>query len=138
MIHTQLSDTASLPEMKALMEDLVVQEIRRLTQEADIFVFALYDPRDPDGGPVEFFVHDAAKLGPPEYEPDLAYEGIGVWYICFRSGETFRVRHILIKVENGRFAHAQVGDFEGFWEDWPDYVAEDRWVKALRARKTAA
>jgi len=132
MLHTQA--TATTPELKAMMEDLVVAEIRRLTEQSDIFVFALYDPEEPDAGPAHFFVHDAMKDGPIDYEPALDFEGIGVWYICNRRGETFHVRHILIKVEDGRFVHAQVGDFEGFWEDWPAYVAEDRWVKALRNR----
>lgn len=130
----QMDTNASAPALKAMMEDMIVAEIRRLTEQSDIFVFALYDPAEPEGGPIHFHVHDAMKDGPADYDPPLDFEGIGVWYICNRQGETFHVRHILIKVENGRFVHAQVGDFEGFWEDWPSYVADDRWVKALRTR----
>lgn len=126
--------SASSPELKAVMEDLIAKEIGRLVQDADVFVFALYDPADPDAGPVDFFVHDKARDGIARYTPTLDFEGIGVWYICFRKGDTFTVRHILLKIENGRFVHGQVGDFDGFWDDWPAYVAEDRWVKALCAK----
>lgn len=118
-------------ELKTVMEDLIASELTRLGRDADVVVFALYDPDRPNGDPIDFYTVDRRRdeVDPPPAK--LTFEGIGVWYFAFRTGKTFRVRKVLLQVAGGRFRHGQVGDFEGYWEDFPSYVAEDRWVQTL-------
>ena len=37
-------------------------------------------------------------------------------------------RHILLKILDGQIVHQETGTFEGFWEDWPRYTSESRWL----------
>ena len=105
------------------MQDLIAGEIHRLVQNADIYVFALYNPAEPEGEP----------LGTIENDVSFDYEGVGIWYICTRSGETFTVRKILVRMRNGHFIDGQVGTFEGYWDEFPKYVSEDKWVRSLQS-----
>lgn len=115
----------------------LAQEIRSLAKHADVMVYSVYDSTKPDEGPVVFDQYERRQLAEPDsINIDMDYEGIGVWYICYRQGDTFTVRHILLKKEAGRFVHQQTGTFEGFWEDWPRYVAEDKWVHSSVVRET--
>ncbi len=113
--------------LKKVMADLISKELHRLAQEADVTVFALYD-RAALNDPIDYYCvnrHD------PTAEPpriSLGFNGVGVWYFAFRSGETFKTRKVMIHIDRQRFVTGQVGDFEGYWEDFPTYVAEDRWV----------
>ena len=63
--------------------------------------------------------------------PNFNFEGIGVWYICDRYDETYQLRHILVQIKNGRFVKGQVEQFQGYWDEFPQFIAEDRWIKAL-------
>ena len=117
------------------LKDSLSSEIKRLARNADVCVFSVYDTVSADRDPIIFEQYEQAKLKSTEGVPvNLDFNGIGVWYICYRHGETFTVRHILLKIENGRFVHQQTGVFEGFWEDWPKYVVEDKWVKSNLVR----
>ena len=123
-----------MDKRKELKERLTA-EIKRLARTADICVFSVHDPSNIDKGPKLFEQYEKSKLQSDEGIPvELNYNGIGVWYICYRHGETFTVRHILLKIENGKFLHQQTGVFEGYWEDWPKYVAEDRWLQSNLVR----
>ena len=124
-------------ELKAVMERMIESEIQRLASEADICVFALYDPNRASPEPVDFECHDRRTQGEIDLDVRLDFEGIGVWYIAYREGETFRSKKVLLKVENGRFTHGQMGSFEGYWEEFPQYVAEDRWVHAQLSKGAA-
>ncbi len=125
-------------ELKQRMEDLIATEIRRLVAQSDVYVFALYDPKDPDKGPVDFrcYQRDPAT-DRISVEISFEFEGIGVWYICRRDGDAFTVRHIMAHLRNGVFLNGKVTSFEGFWDEFPRFVAEDRWVKAFCRKKTA-
>ena len=93
-------------ELKVVMEQMIVAEIRRLSAEADACVFALYDPKRRQAGPVDFDCQDRKHSdGPLQPRIDFDFEGVGVWYIAFRDGETFRVRKVLLQIEDGRFKH---------------------------------
>ncbi|MDX1738508.1 MAG: hypothetical protein R3261_09740 [Alphaproteobacteria bacterium] len=117
------------------LKSRLMQEIRKLAKHADVLVHSLYDTSRPEAGPIIFDQYDADQLENVDDIPiNLDFDGIGVWYICYRDGDTFSVRHILVKREAGRFVHQQTGNFEGFWEDWPRYVAEDKWVHSLLVR----
>ena len=125
-------------ELKVVMEQMIVAEIQRLSAEADACVFALYDPNRNQPGPVDFECQDRKHSdGPLQARVTFDFEGVGVWYIAFRNGDTFSVRKVLLQIEDGRFKHGQVGTFEGFWEEFPQYVAEDRWVQAQIAQGAA-
>ena len=124
-------------ELIVAMEQLIEVQIRRLASEADICVFARYDPEGSGKGPEEFSCYDKRQCGRIDLDVNFEYEGIGVWYIAYRDGEIFRSRKILMKIKDGRFYHGQVGDFEGFWEEFPQYVAEDHWVQAQLSRPIA-
>ena len=116
--------------LKAMMEDLIAKELTRLARSADLVVFALYDPEAPDE-PRDYQLVERPEDGAPiALDVAFDYEGVGVWYICRRHGETFTVRHIMAHIENGRFASGQVGWFEGYWDEFPQYVAQDGWVRS--------
>ncbi len=116
------------------MQDLIAGEIHRLVQNADVYVFALYDPVEPEGEPLEYRCHKRQEpLGTIEIDVSFDYEGVGIWYICTRSGETFTVCKILVRMRNGHFIDGQVGTFEGYWDEFPKYVSEDKWVRSLQS-----
>ena len=118
-------------KVKHKFKSLIKQRIKQLSLSSDICVFSLYNPNHPDEGPMDKQIFEANNNDNDTALPDnLDFNGIGVWYICWRHGDTFTVRHILLKSENGEFTHQQSSVFEGFWEDWPQYVADDKWVHA--------
>ncbi len=130
--------TTDTDRLKLVMEQKIEAELSRLSKSADVCVFALYDPARPDGDPIDFYCidrRDETAVRPPL---TLSFEGVGVWYFAFRREETFTVRKVLLRISNHRFIDAQVGDFEGYWEDFPQYVAEDRWVQAIIRRNGPA
>lgn len=121
-------------EAKSVMENLITGEIRRLVQDADVYVFALYDPDEPNGDPLEYRCHKRQEpLGTIDIDVNFDFEGVGIWYICTRSGESFSVRKILVRIRGGHFVDGQVGTFEGFWDEFPKYVSEDKWVRSLQS-----
>ncbi len=117
-------------EMKAVMADLIARELRRLAMLSDIVVYTLYDPEMPDD-PLDFTLLDREELGGDiELDIDFTFEGVALWYLCRRDGDAFKAKKILIQIRDGRFVHGQVGDFDGFWDEFPQYVSEDRWVRS--------
>lgn len=109
--------------------DALAGEIRRLAASADICVFTVHSPEQPDAGPILTESFDRQKLRSETGLPvNLNFHGIGVWYICYRNGDTFTARHILLKIIDGQIVHQETGTFEGFWEDWPRYTSESRWL----------
>jgi hypothetical protein len=120
-------------EVKSVMEDLIAGEIRRLVQDADIYVFALYDPAEPDREPLEYRCHKRQEpLGTIEIDVSVEFEDVGIWYIYTRNGVSFYVRKVLVRVVNDLFIDGQVGTFEGFSDEFPIYVSEDKWVRSLQ------
>jgi hypothetical protein len=118
--------------LKYVMEDLIATEIRRLVAQADVYVFALYDPRNPDRGPVDYRCYQRENGGESiKIDVQFDFEGIGVWYICRRHGDTFTVRHIMVHIRNGLFHSGKVANFEGYWDEFPRFVTEDRWVRTF-------
>lgn len=116
--------------LKAMMEDLIAKELTRLARSADLVVFALYDPEAPDE-PRDYHLVERPENGAPiALDVAFDYEGVGVWYLCFRDGETFSARKVLLQMRGGRYVHGQVGWFEGFWDEFPQYVAQDGWVRS--------
>ncbi|MEQ8604544.1 MAG: hypothetical protein RIB45_14610 [Marivibrio sp.] len=116
--------------LKAMMEDLIAKELARLARSADLVVFALYDPESPDE-PQDYQLAERPADG-SAIALDVAFdfEGVGVWYLCFRDGETFSARKVLLQMRAGRYVHGQVGWFEGYWDEFPQYVAQDGWVRS--------
>lgn len=121
-------------EMKAVMAGLIVKELKRLAEDADVVVSTLYDPQDPND-PLDYALMDRAEIG-GAIALDVAFdfEGVALWYICRREGDAFQAKKILIQIRNGRFMHGQVGEFNGFWDEFPQYVAEDKWVHSAVLR----
>lgn len=114
---------------REVMETLIADEIRRLVAKSDVYVFAIYGSRDASNGPIDFHCEQRQPArGTLHVDVTFDYEGIGVWYICRRSGDTFHLRHILVEIRNGKFVRGQVGEFDGYWEDFPAYLTADRWV----------
>ncbi|MDW3207170.1 MAG: hypothetical protein R8L07_16645 [Alphaproteobacteria bacterium] len=116
-------------EMKAVMADLIARELKRLSVLADLVVYTLYDPDQPDD-PIDYVLHDRAEIGDIDLDVSFEFEGVALWYICRRDGDAFSAKKILIQIRDGRFVHGQVGDFDGFWDEFPQYVAEDRWIRS--------
>lgn len=115
-------------ERKELLASLK-QAIKQLAASADICVFTVHSPDHLDSGPILSETYDRAKLRAPDGLPvNLNFHGIGVWYICYRNGDTFTAKHILLKIIDGQVIHQETGSFEGFWEDWPRYTTESRWL----------
>lgn len=123
-------------QLKHVMEDLIATEIRRLVMQADVYVFALYDPHDPEQGPIDYRCYQR-KGESIAVDVQFDFEGIGVWYICRRNGDAYTVRHILAHIRNGKFQSGQVDNFQGYWDEFPRFVAEDRWVKTFCRKELA-
>jgi hypothetical protein len=117
-------------EMKAVMADLIARELKRIAALSDLVVFTLYDPAAPDD-PLDYQLMEA-EAGAPAIDLDVGFdfEGVGLWYLCRRDGEAFKAKKVLIQIHQGRFVHGQVGEFDGYWEEFPQYVAEDSWVRS--------
>ncbi|RVU39157.1 hypothetical protein EOI86_07870 [Hwanghaeella grinnelliae] len=130
--------TTDTNRLKLVMEQKIEAELARLSELADVCVFALYDPVTPDGDPIDFYCVDRRDESAARPPLTLSFNGVGVWYFAFRRGETFTVRKVLLRISDHRFIDAQVGDFEGYWEDFPQYVAEDRWVQSIIRRNGPA
>ena len=124
-------------ELKAVMEDMIAKELSRLASGADLVVFALYDPADPSEPRDYRLIERGADGAPIALDVGFDFEGVGVWYICYRAGETFRARKVLLQMHGGRYVHGQVGHFEGYWEDFPRYVAEDGWLRSAVLKRPA-
>ena len=125
-------------DLKFVMEDLISTEIRRLVAQADVYVFALYDPRDPESGPIDYRCYQRdSQSGRISIDVGFDFEGVGVWYICRRNDDAFVLRHILAHIKNGRFSTGKVASFEGYWDEFPRFVAEDRWVQAYCRTRSA-
>lgn len=130
--------TKQFVDAKEQLKQVICRQIELLAKQADVYVFALYAADQIDIGPISYKCYDKKRLQSPEaLEIDLNFDGIGVWYICFRNADTFRAKHILVQAQNGHFVNQQMGTFDGYWEDWPSYVAEDRWVQDLMIQKQA-
>lgn len=126
--YRKLSERTSA--LKFAMEELIATEIRRLVAQADVYVFALYDPRNTDGGPIDFKCYQRDPgAGRIVVDVQFDFEGLGVWYICRRQKDAFTVRHIMAHISGGKFQSGKVASFEGFWDEFPDFVAEDRWAR---------
>ncbi len=127
--------TEKTSALKFAMEELIATEIRRLVTQADVYVFALYDPANSDSGPVDFKCYQR-EPGAHRIVVDVQFdfEGVGVWYICRRQDDAFTVRHILAHIKDGKFQSGKVASFEGFWDEFPDFVAEDRWARSYCRR----
>jgi hypothetical protein len=125
--------------LKLEMEGLIAAEIGRLISKADVYIFALYDPTDPTDGLRDYRLVQREKQpgGVISAQVNFDFEGVGVWYICRREGDTFTVRHIMTRISNGRFVDGQVGSFEGYWDEFPRYITEDKWVKSFCAKPSA-
>jgi len=116
--------------LKTMMEDMIAKELVRLAHSADLVVFALYDPQDPEE-PRDYQVAERPADGSAiRLDVSFGFEGVGVWYLCYREGETFTARKVLLQMRAQRYVRGQVGWFEGFWEEFPQYVAQDSWVRA--------
>ncbi len=99
----------NVTNLKFAMEELIATEIRRLVAQADVYVFALYDPRDSDSGPVDFRCYQREKAKDRiVVDVRFDFEGVGVWYICRRLDDTFKVRHILAHIKDGKFRTGKV------------------------------
>lgn len=134
---TRLNAADNPAEKKRVMAQLISNELHRLAREADVTVFALYASGQLED-PIDYYCvnrHDPTAMAP---RISLGFDGVGVWYFAFRSEGTFKVRKVLIQIEDQRFITGQVGDFEGIWEDFPTYVAEDRWVSTVLGGATPA
>jgi hypothetical protein len=126
-------------ELKLEMEDLIAAEIQRLISQADVYIFALHDPSSPADGLRDYQLVQRDPDTNQNIVADVSFdfEGVGVWYICRRDSDTFTVRHIMARIANGRFVDGQVGTFEGYWDEFPRFITEDKWVKSFCAKPTA-
>jgi len=127
--------TAKTSALKFAMEELIATEIRRLDAQADVYVFALYEPGLSDSGPVDFKCYQRER-GANRITIDIRFyfEGVEIWSICRRQGDTFTVRHIMAHISSGKFQKGKVASFEGFWDEFPKFVAEDRWARSYSRR----
>ena len=45
----------------------------------------------------------------------LDFQGLGIWFLCQRTGETFHMRHVIVEIdEQGKFSRGHVGEQEGY------------------------
>ncbi|MEC7302685.1 MAG: hypothetical protein VXV97_09020, partial [Pseudomonadota bacterium] len=111
-----------------MMEVLITREIQRLAEAADVTVFVRYADSTLKGGPLDFVLVDKEL---PDSDTELPirfdFQGLGIWFLCQRTGETFHMRHVIVEIdEQGKFSHGHVGEQEGYWEDFPVYISDER------------
>ncbi len=116
------------PISRKQCEHLIGKEIAELAEKSDFVVVVVYD-REEGAEPVDYTLYDYKKGATPQDVPSqLDFEGIWVWYFCTHNGENFQAHKLLIELEDGHYVNGQFGEFEGFWDEFPQYVAKDRWV----------
>ena len=111
-----------------VMEVLITREIQRLAEAADVTVFVRYADSTLKGGPLDFVLVDKEL---PDSDTELPisfdFQGLGIWFLCQRTGETFHMRHVIVEIdEQGKFSRGHVGEQEGYWEDFPVYISDER------------
>ena len=111
-----------------MMEVLITREIQRLAETADVTVFVRYADSTLKGGPLDFVLVDKEL---PDSDAELPirfdFQGLGIWFLCQRTGETFHMRHVIVEIdEQGKFSRGHVGEQEGYWEDFPVYISDER------------
>ena len=111
-----------------MMEVLITREIQRLAEAADVTVFVRYADSTLKGGPLDFVLVDKEL---PDSDTELPisfdFQGLGIWFLCQRTGETFHIRHVIVEIdEQGKFPRGHVGEQEGYWEDFPVYISDER------------
>ena len=111
-----------------MMEVLISKEIQRLAEAADVTVFVRYADSTLKGGPLDFVLVDKEF---PDSDAELPiqfdFQGLGIWFLCQRTGETFHMRHVIVEIdEQGKFSRGHVGEQEGYWEDFPVYISDER------------
>tara|TARA_B100000676_G_C17976081_1_gene786199 strand:+ start:204 stop:620 length:417 start_codon:yes stop_codon:yes gene_type:complete len=111
-----------------MMEVLITKEIQRLAEAADVTVFVRYADSTLKGGPLDFVLVDKEL---PDSDAELPirfdFQGLGIWFLCQRTGETFHMRHVIVEIdEQGKFSRGHVGEQEGYWEDFPVYISDER------------
>ncbi len=111
-----------------MMEVLITKEIQRLASNADVLVFVKYADSSLKGGPLSFVLVDKEiPDSDDEFPVNFNFQGLGIWFLCKRSGETFHMRHVIVEIdENGKFSRGLVGEQEGYWEDFPVYISDER------------
>ena len=116
-----------------LMEQMILREIERLAVSADVTAFIRYADCTLKGGPLEFVLIDPElPESPPELPVSFEFRGLGIWFLCQRSGETFHMRHVIVEIDDaGRFSCGQVGEQEGYWEDFPIYLSDERLLSSI-------
>ena len=126
-------------ETRDLMEEMILREVRRLSEAADVTAFVRYADATLKGGPLDFVLVDPEL---PDCDASIpisfAFKGLGIWFICRRYGETFHMRHVIVEIdEAGRFSRGQVGEQEGYWEDFPTYLSDERLLGSIIHAKAA-
>ena len=111
-----------------MMEVLITREIQRLAEAADVTVFVRYADGTLKSGPLDFVLVDKEL---PDSDTELPisfdFQGLGIWFLCQRTGETFHMRHVIVEIdEQGKFSRGDVGEQEGYWEDFPVYISDER------------
>ena len=122
------------------MESLISAEIRRLALQADVAVFVRYADESLSEEPLAFEVQTRSEANGQQIDlrPCFDFEGIGIWFLCTRRNETFHMRHIVVEIDaDGRFLRGQVGEQEGYWEDFPAYVTDSRLVGTVVQARAA-
>jgi len=116
-----------------MMEQMILSEIERLAVSADVAAFVRYSDCTLKGGPLEFVLIDPKIPGSPlELPIAFDFRGLGIWFLCQRTGETFHMRHVIVEIDTaGRFSRGQVGEQEGYWEDFPIYLSDERLLSSI-------
>ena len=116
-----------------MMEHMILREIERLAVSADVTAFVRYADCTLKGGPLEFVLIDPElPESPSELPVSFEFRGLGIWFLCRRNGETFQMRHVIVEIDDvGRFSRGQVGEQEGYWEDFPVYLSDERLLSSI-------
>ena len=120
-------------DTRELMEKLILREIRRLVAAADVTAYVRYGDATLKGGPLDFVRVDPEMPNSDREVPiSFEFQGLGIWFMCRRYGETFHMRHVVVEIDqNGRFSRGQVGEQEGYWEDFPTYLSDEKMLSTI-------
>ena len=111
--------------------------LKQLILKSDMTIFFLYDMANgADGDPVQTLMGDKS-MGFDGVPNQFNFDGIGVWYLVERNKDVYKAVKILTYIEEGQFINGQVGDFEGYWEEFSHYIEEDKWVAHMINKEIA-
>ncbi len=136
--YSQLSNQGRSPVQRSSLrtreeaERELADEIMDMALDSDFVVLARYDLENREqAADYKIYNLETGEAEVQDIPQRPTSDGIFIWYFCQKDDPVFRCRKLLIELVDGCYASGQLANYEGYWEDFGQYVTEDRWVHGL-------